>query len=406
MSSGQLSSFNYAGQSQETLRIKNISANYTIQANDLGFVINCIGGTFTVSLAAAATLGAGFNVTVWNNAGPAFSSTSSITIDPNGVETIDGATTLILRCSEGTEIVCDGANFQTGDKKTMRGYAENMQLGNGKPTASGDLALALGFNASATGANSLAIGRSTLASGQYGLAIVQARAAGTNSFAAQILSDAGFYGAANTSAVAIGAFNYASASYASAIGGATNTASGEYSLCVGGNTNTASATYSAAFGFQANAAIYGKHAHASGFFASLGDAQTGTFVLRRSTTDATPTVLTTDNTTPGTDDQVILPNNSAFAFTGTIIARQQAAGGSNFAAWEIKGAILRGANAASTTIGSFNINALSATAGAAAWVVALSADTTNGGLAVTVTGAAATNIRWVATVQTSEVTYA
>jgi hypothetical protein len=124
------------------------------------------------------------------------------------------------------------------------------------------------------------------------------------------------------------------------------------------------------------------------------------------TTDATPSVLTVGSGAASTSNQIILPNNSAYAFTGTIIARQQAAGGSNFAAWEIKGAILRGANAASTTIGSFNINALSATAGAAAWVVALSADTTNGGLAVTVTGAAATNIRWVATVQTSEVTFA
>ena len=41
-----------------------------------------------------------------------------------------------------------------------------------------------------------------------------------------------------------------------------------------------------------------------------------------------------------------------------------------------------------------------------AWGMALTADTTNGGLAVTVTGAASTNIRWVATVNTSEVTYA
>jgi hypothetical protein len=40
------------------------------------------------------------------------------------------------------------------------------------------------------------------------------------------------------------------------------------------------------------------------------------------------------------------------------------------------------------------------------WNLALSADTTNGGLAVTFTGAAATNIRAVATINTSEVTYA
>jgi hypothetical protein len=39
------------------------------------------------------------------------------------------------------------------------------------------------------------------------------------------------------------------------------------------------------------------------------------------------------------------------------------------------------------------------------WTLALTADTTNGALAITTTGAA-TNIRWVATIQTSEVTYA
>jgi hypothetical protein len=115
--------------------------------------------------------------------------------------------------------------------------------------------------------------------------------------------------------------------------------------------------------------------------------------------------MSTDRNAASSDNQVILPNNSAFAFHGTVIARQQAAGGSNYAAWEIKGAILRGATAASTVIGTVNVNALSATAGAAAWDVALTADTTNGGLAVTVTGAAATNIRWVATVHTSEVIY-
>ena len=40
------------------------------------------------------------------------------------------------------------------------------------------------------------------------------------------------------------------------------------------------------------------------------------------------------------------------------------------------------------------------------WVVALSADNTNNALAVTVTGEASHNIRWVSNVQTSEVTYA
>ena len=40
------------------------------------------------------------------------------------------------------------------------------------------------------------------------------------------------------------------------------------------------------------------------------------------------------------------------------------------------------------------------------WAVALSADNTNNALKVQVTGEASHNIRWVANIQTSEVTYA
>ena len=66
----------------------------------------------------------------------------------------------------------------------------------------------------------------------------------------------------------------------------------------------------------------------------------------------------------------------------------------------------RGANAASTVLmGTPAINRVAATAGATAWAIAITADTTNGGLAVTVTGAASTTIRWVCKAETTEVTF-
>ena len=173
-------------------------------------------------------------------------------------------------------------------------------------------------------------------------------------------------------------------------------------VCIG-TSNNAQVGVAFAFGEWASSIIYGKYAFASGRFAAGGDAQLGTFVLRCATTDATATVLTTDGTAPGTDDQVILPNNSAYAFTGTVVARRQAAGGTESAAWKIEGLIRREGTAASTTLVASTVTAISNVPG---WTLALSADTTNGGLAITATGAAATNIRWVATVQTSEVTYA
>jgi hypothetical protein len=234
--------------------------------------------------------------------------------------------------------------------------------------------VAIGETAKATGSRDVAIGRSAFASGGSSLSLGQSSAAsGSNSLG---------------------------------IGRSANAAG--YQSGVVGYSADATASRSFALGHSSISNIIGKYAYAGGFVAALGDSQTGTFVLRKGTTDATPAALSTDsvNATAGADDQIILPNNSAFGFSGTIIARQQTADGSNYASWEVKGALLRDANAASTVLGNGIINKLYATAGASAWAIALTADTTNGGLKIEATGAAATDIRWVATVNTSEVTYA
>ena len=81
-------------------------------------------------------------------------------------------------------------------------------------------------------------------------------------------------------------------------------------------------------------------------------------------------------------------------------------GGGDTARWTINGAIKRGANAASTAmVGTATVTMTHNDAGAAAWVVAVTADTTNGGITVTVTGAASTTIRWVCKINTTEMTY-
>ncbi len=146
--------------------------------------------------------------------------------------------------------------------------------------------------------------------------------------------------------------------------------------------------------------IWGKFVIGSGFNAA---GQTGITQTRMATTNATATVLSANGGAAGTTNQVILPNNSAFAFTGIVVARQQASGGTASAAWKVEGLIRREANAGTTTLVFSTVTPIS---NVPLWALALSADTTNGGLAVTVTGAAATNIKWLATIQTSEVTYA
>lgn len=85
------------------------STAYTAVAADFGLEITC-SSTWTLGLTAAATLGDGWYCYVRNIA------SGIITIDPNGSETIDGATTLTLRPGAVLMIHCDGATFRTFGK--------------------------------------------------------------------------------------------------------------------------------------------------------------------------------------------------------------------------------------------------------------------------------------------------
>jgi hypothetical protein len=379
----------------------------------------------------------GFNCVIWNSSATA---TDAITIDPTGAETIDGKTTIILRRGEGTQIICDGSNWQTGNKKTMRGYAENIPTTYSRASAAGSGGTAVGSQSSAVGQDSIAVGYTctatgtgsmaggyaasagsdyslalgggsggyiaTTATGAGAIALGNSYASGINSFAVHVQANGTTtYGAKGANSIALGQLSTATANNSTAIGN-TSTASGSNSAVLGGTTSSATASYSIALGSYAKSDFNGKLVFGSWAISAIGDSQFGTTVLCGATTSATPKVLTTDNSGANSVNQVNLPNNSAFAFSGTIISRQKASAGNDYAAWEIKGAILRAANAASTVLGSYNINVLSKTAGASAWDLTLSADTTNGGLAVTATGAASVNIQWVATIKTSEVTYA
>ena len=189
--------------------------------------------------------------------------------------------------------------------------------------------------------------------------------------------------------------------------GWSNTSSGTGASVIGVG-NTANSSYSTALGLNATTrAIVGNIASSAcetPIGSGVGIHQTALLVLARQTTDATTTVLTSNASAASTTNQVILPNNSAYYFKGSVIAN--VTGAANGASWSFEGAIMRGANAASTVlIDTPSVNRVASSAGATAWVVALSADTTNGGLAVTVTGAASTTIRWVCRAETCEVTF-
>ena len=228
-----------------------------------------------------------------------------------------------------------------------------------------------------------------------------------------------------------GAKNVASGIGAVVVGGGFdgtltgNTASGAVSFIGGGRSNTASNFGASVLGGYNNisngigSSIYGgdygttrgingiatTSASESPFGTYVtGQSQTSILVLGRQTTDATATVLRSDPSAVSTTNQVILPNNSAYFFRGEVISG--VTGGGNTKGWTIEGVIKRGANAASTAlVGTPTVTSSFADAGASTWTIAVTADTTNGGLRVTFTGQASTTIRTVCQIRTTEMTY-
>lgn len=205
--------------------------------------------------------------------------------------------------------------------------------------------------------------------------------------------------ASGSDSVAIGNAS-SSAGISAAALGYTAAASGNYSCALGYGPN-ASGAYSVAFG-AGNAAQKTKYAFGNGV--SGGGAQLGMLIVLGLTTNATPVVLTSDYLAAGTTNQIVIGDACAFVFNILVVARQKSSDGSASAAWKIEGLIRRETGAATTAIvGTPTTTVISNVPG---WSIAVSADTTNGALAVTATGAASTNIGWSAEADTNEIYYA
>jgi hypothetical protein len=275
----------------------------------------------------------------------------------------------------------------SGGKYNTASGAYSAVSGGFTNTASGNTSVVGGGN------NNTASGDRSVVSGGF-----TNTASGTFS---TVSGGAGNTASGDNSVVSGGTGNTASNDKSVVSGGNTNTASGAYSVVSGGYNNTASGAHSVVSGgFGATTrGLYGMSAIASGRFAADGDAQEGGYRLRKQTTDATPTYATADAGAQSATNQPALPNNSAYAFRALVIAHRTDAVGTR-AVYSFVGGIKRDANAASTAL--LTVTKTVVHEDDAAYDCDIEADTTNGALAVKVTGKVGHSIQWVAKIETIE----
>jgi len=180
-------------------------------------------------------------------------------------------------------------------------------------------------------------------------------------------------------------------------GGGSNTAGGTDSVVAGGQDNSAAADYSVVpGGLRASADKYGQVAHASGQFLAVGDAQASELIARNSTTNATPIELFLD----GSATRITVPASKSWMFQIMLVARQDTGLDSIY---KSEGIIRN--NAGTTSVNAVTTTEIYDGIGLPATPVVVDADDPNDALRITVTGVAATNIRWVAVIRIAEVSF-
>jgi hypothetical protein len=174
-------------------------------------------------------------------------------------------------------------------------------------------------------------------------------------------------------------------------------ASGANAVAIGSGS-TALSTDSFAVGNGSAARITGMKAFANGSFANAGDAQQGIYILRNQTTDNVTTELFLD----GMAEQIVLTDNSVYVFDILVAGhRTDVSGGA--AGYRFVGVSRKDTTEDSVTFVGYPSKTVIGETNSQ-WDAAVAVDTGTGAFIVTVTGENASNINWVATVRTTEVT--
>ena len=204
------------------------------------------------------------------------------------------------------------------------------------------------------------------------------------------------------SVVGGGANNAAQNGYGVTVGGGCyNNAYGASYATVGGgydNWVQSSAPYSTIpGGSSATTRSYGQFALASGSTATYGDAQASLYVLRNTTSGAGTFELFLD----GASARMMVPTNGAWTFQVMVVGRTSAG---TVASYQASGAVKSSATGVVTLVGTTPVFTVIANEiSGLTTAPGLYADTANGSLDIRVSGVASSPIRWVARVQTVEV---
>jgi hypothetical protein len=165
-----------------------------------------------------------------------------------------------------------------------------------------------------------------------------------------------------------------------------------------GSASDAAADNSIAIGSQSLSRLAGI-TYANGRFAAQGDAQTGKYLLRTGTINGLPAEMFLDGTNGS--ERLMLASDMTWVWEATIVGHR--VDSSDHAGFKLKGVIYCGASLNSITMLGQPSKEILARSNSS-WDVSVYADTTHGSLKLTVTGATGQSIRWMAVVETTEVT--
>ena len=322
--------------------------------------------------------------------------TNSIAIGGNSVDGNSADATAADTIAIGNNSLADGAQGTAVGVNADAGGVSAVAIGDTANASSGDAiaigtnsvastgldAIAIGQNADATGANSIAIGGSSTDANS-------ADATGTNSIAVGLNSLA-----SATDSLAFGVIAEATSGVASIAIGRSTDASGANCIAIGGNaTDTDSADCSAAssvaIGQHVVADDVGSFAFAAVEFSSL-DTKRTIYHLVIQTTDATQTELSTDNAAAGAANDISVASDCGVTVDVLVHARQTNADG--FSAGYRVLAVLDNNAGTTALVGTASTTTIGEDVGG--WDVTITADDTNDGVNVLVTGAAGDSVNW------------